>query len=446
MNDELKKMFADLNRAFEEFKKANDQRLDEIAAKGSATADTIAKVEAVNADITKIRAAMEELKTAQRAQETIVARIEALGGRGAESEETRLERTHARTLFAQAFKHGRIGTMPENIGDAELATFRNYKRGFMQYVRKGGVDSLTPEIRAAMTIGTDPEGGYFVPPDTTGRIVQFIYETSPLREFATVSQTSRKEKTGRNDLYEVGGSWVAEQGAPGETDGGKIGAWKIPVHDQAAEPKTTQDELDDADFDVEGWLIRKIGMKFGRMEATGFVTGNGVTRPRGFTTYPAGAPTADAWAKIEQVNTGGAGAFAAAPNGGDVFFDAIGKLKVPYRARARWAMNRTTEAATRKLKDSDGAYLWQPGLQAGAPMLLAGHPVSLFEDLAVIAADSLSIALADFMEAYEIVDRKGLTLVRDNLTEKPFIKLYTTRRVGGDVVNFEAIKLIKFAA
>lgn len=443
MNEELKKKLDELGRAFEAFKAANDQRLAEIAAKGTASADVVAKVEAANADITKIRAEVEQLNTKLRATEDLVARIETLGRR-VEDEPARKERAHALDFFALVASR-RQQVAPETVSDTQLEQYRLYGRGFRQYVRRG-IDAVSQDIRAAMTVGTDPEGGYLVPPDLTGRIATLLYETSPMRSVCSVSQTSRKEKKGRNDLDEAGGGWTGETTTPTETGSPKLGEWQIPIHDQFAEPRVTQDELDDADFDVDGWLTRKIADKLARLEATANVGGNGIAKPRGFTTYAAGVPSASAWNVIEQVNTGAAGAFAAAPNGGDVFLTTIGKLKVGYRARARFAMNRTTEAEARKLKDSNGAYIWQPGLQAGTPAQIAGHGTVLFEDMAAIAADSLSIALADFMEAYEIVDRKGLTLIRDNLTAKPWIKFYTTRRVGGDVVNFEAIKLIKFAA
>jgi HK97 family phage major capsid protein len=443
MNEELKKKLDELGKAFEAFKAANDQRLGEIAAKGSASADVVAKVEAANADITKLRGQIETLTTQLRAQETLVARLEALGSR-TENPAAVLERAHAQEFFSIAARRRNMAP-PAAIGDPELEQYRVYGRGFRQYVRRG-IEAVAGEIRAAMTVGTDPEGGYLVPPDLTGRVAQLVYETSPMRQFASVSTTSRKEKKGINDLDEAGGGWIGETAAPTESAAPKLGEWMIPVHGQFSEPRISQDELDDADFDVDGWLVRKIGDKLGRLEASANVVGNGIAKSRGFTTYGAGVPSASAWNVVEQVNTGAAGAFAAAPNGGDVFLTAIGKLKVAYRANARFAMNRTTEAETRKLKDSNGAYVWQPGLQAGTPTSLAGYPVALFEDLAAIAADSLSIAYADFRQAYEIVDRRGLTLIRDNLTTKPFIKFYTTRRVGGDVVNFEALKLIKFAA
>jgi len=146
------------------------------------------------------------------------------------------------------------------------------------------------------------------------------------------------------------------------------------------------------------------------------------------------------------VPTGVSGGFAAAPNGGDVLIDALYGLKAPYRANATWFMNRATTKLVRKLKDSDGAYLWSPGIAAGQPATLLGYPVASFEDMPDPAADSLSVAVGDMRAAYQIVDRMGIRILRDPYTAKPFVLMYTTKRVGGDVVNFEAIKLVRFAS
>jgi HK97 family phage major capsid protein len=147
---------------------------------------------------------------------------------------------------------------------------------------------------------------------------------------------------------------------------------------------------------------------------------------------------------IEQVPTGVSGGFAAAPNGGDVLIDALYGLKAQYRANATWFMNRVTTKAVRKIKDSDGAYLWSPGIAAGQPASLLGYPIASFEDMPDPAADSLSIAVGDMRAAYQIVDRVGIRTLRDPYTAKPYVGFYTTKRVGGDVVNFEALKLIRF--
>lgn len=445
MDEELKQELLKLGRAFEAFKKANDEALGEIRAKGSAGAELQAKVDAANADITAIRVKVDKMESDQRANEAVMARLELFSNPKTSEAQERL-RAEAREFLALA---GTRLSADTQIPPELMDRYTKYRQAFNAYLRKDSDRhgfSLDPEIRAAMQGGTDPQGGYLLLPDLTGRLVTMVYETTPIRQFANVQTTSKREVKGSNDLDEVDAGWIGEQTAPADGETPDLGEWKIPIQDLYAQPKATQDELDDAEFDVESWLLKKVANRMSRLENTASVSGNGIKRWRGFLTYPAGTPAATsaaAWAVIQQVGTGAAGAFAAAPNGGDVFKDAVGALKVDFRANARWGMCRTTEAASRKLKDSNGAYIWQPGMALGAPMTIEGYPVSLFEDMPVMAANSLSIALADWKQAYEIRDRKGISTLRDPFTAKPYVRFYTTKRSGGNVVNFEAIKLIK---
>lgn len=446
--DELRKLLDELGRSFDQFKAANDQRLKEIEAKGSASAEVTAKVDRINTDITAIRASIDQVETAMRQQENLLARFELLGSQSARDREERL-RNECREFLAL------LGTRLEASAEPSaehVERYKNYRRMFARYLRepsdRHGV-SLVPEIKAAMDGGTDPAGGYLLPPDLTGRLVQLIREMSPIRQFADVRTTSRREVIGRNDLNEAGGGWTGETTAPTETTTPDVGEWKIPIDELYAEPKLAQDELEDADMDIESWLLGKIADKMSRLEGAASVTGNGIKKWLGFATYGDGVPagtSAAAWAVIEQTKTGVNGDFAAAPAGGDVFFTVIGKTKVAYRQNARWAMPRATEANVRKLKDSNGAYIWQPGLQAGTPAQLAGYPVALFEDIAAQATNALGIYFADFRAAIQIYDRRGTSVLRDPFTAKPYVKFYATRRSGMRVVNFEAIKAIKFAA
>jgi len=208
-------------------------------------------------------------------------------------------------------------------------------------------------------------------------------------------------------------------------------------------PKATQKILDDAAINLEAWLSGKVSEKFARDEAAAFVNGDGVSKPRGFLTYLTGTTLPGT---IEQVATGVSGAFAAAPSGGDVLIDALYGLKAQYRANATWFMNRATTKLARKLKDSDGSYIWSPGIAAGQPASILGYPTASFEDMPDPAANSLSIAVGDMRAAYQIVDRVGIRVLRDPYTAKPYVGFYTTKRVGGDVVNFEALKIVRFGA
>jgi len=242
------------------------------------------------------------------------------------------------------------------------------------------------------------------------------------------------------------GGWVGEKQSRGNTDEADIGKWRIPVHEQFAQPRATQKLLDDANVSVESWMNGKVVDIMSRTENTAFVTGSGVLKPRGFLTYSHGAPSKSDYEKIEQVASGKAGDFTAS-NPGDKLIKLTFRLKAAYRANAKWVMSRFTFEEARKLKDGQGNYLWLPDFSSNPTMgRLLGFPIVEAEDMPQMAADSLSIAFGDFKKGYQIVDRTGFRVLRDPYTDKPNIKLYTTKRVGGDVADFDAIKLMKFAA
>jgi len=277
-----------------------------------------------------------------------------------------------------------------------------------------------------------------VPTERSARVIKKVYETSALRSFATVETISGKELVIPRDEGEFGYGWIGETEAPTETTTSQFGESKIAVHEMYAEPRATQQMLEDAGFDIEGWIDRKVGEKFGRVEAAAFFTGTGVNKPRGLLTYAAGT----SGATIEQIASGAAAAVTA-----DGLYNLVFSLKDYYTANARFMMKRTTVRDVLKLKDSDGQYMWQMGdIKAGVPATLLGYPVTRAEDMPTVEASALAIAFGDFAEAYTIVDRLGITLLRDNLTAKPYVKFYNRRRVGGAVVNFEAVKIQKIAA
>ena len=275
----------------------------------------------------------------------------------------------------------------------------------------------------------------------SGQIVTKVDETSPMRAFASIQVISTDALEGLFDLERAAAVWVGETGARSQTATPNIGRWRIPVHELSAMPAATQKLLDDAAINMESWLADKVALEFSLAENAAFVNGNGVDKPRGFLTYGTGTTLPGT---VEQFRTGVNAAFAAAPDGGDVLIDALYGLKAPYRANASWFMNRTTTKMVRKLKDSDGAYLWSPGIAAGQPATLLGYPVAAFEDMPDPAQGSLSIAVGDMRAAYQIVDRMGIRTLRDPFTAKPFVLFYTTKRTGGDLVNFEALKVVRF--
>lgn len=441
MNEELKKTLDALNRAFEDFRNSNDERLKQIEARGAADPLLIEKVDKANKDISDLQAKLTTQERNLREVENAAARP-ALGTADAQAQ----ERTHA----AQFFSLVRQTPVNSGIGDAnavtegDLTAYRAYRHAFAQYLRRG--EAIGTDVRAALSVGGDPAGGYWVTPDTTGRIVEFVRTTSPMRQYASVEPISTDAYEGFNDLDEADSGWVGETAPRTETRTPEIGKWRIPMHEQYANPRTTQKNLDDSAFDVEGWLTKKVGRKLSRKENAAFVNGDGSLKPRGILTYAGGAPTATDWKKIAQVKSGASGAFASSAPG-DKLIDMMHGIKGDLRSGSVWFMNRLTLAEVRKLKDGQGNYLWIPNFQQGTSGLVLGYGVAEFDDMPDIASASLSIGFGNLREAYQIADHTiGIRTLRDPFTNKPYVHFYTTKRVGGDVINFEAINLMKFSA
>jgi HK97 family phage major capsid protein len=431
MSDEIKTATAAVeavNKAFDEFKKTNDERLKQIEAKGASDIVTEAKLAKIEEDLAKAQAIANEAVLASKRASRVVTD----------------ERGDTIDIDAKAFDWAnmnarRRGTQAGAYTASDLSA---YQKAFDSMLRKGD-EIMGADERKALSVGSDPDGGYVVYPDMSGRIVQKVFETSPMRAYASVQVVSTDALEGLYDNNEASSGWVGEFESRAETNTPQIGKWRIPVHELYAKPKATQKLLDDASINMEAWLAGKVAEKFARDESTAFVSGNGINRPRGFLTYTSGTTIPG---QIERIKTGVSSAFAADPNGLDKLLDALYALKAPYRANAVWFMPRLVTALARKLQDSDGQYQWQPSSQAGQPATFLGYPVAAFEDFETLAANSLSMAVGDMREAYQIVDRIGIRTLRDPYSAKPYVEFYTTKRVGGDVVNFEAIKLIEFGS
>jgi HK97 family phage major capsid protein len=417
-----------VNVAFEEFKRANDARLAEIEKKGAADPLLEEKLRRIDADLDRAQKVADEAALAARRQSRVVT--------DEKGDRIDLDVKAADWAGMLARRRG------ESVPAFDAAGLDSYKAAFDRFLRKGE-EVMSVDERKALSVGTDPDGGYVVNPDLSGRIVMKVFESSPMRAYASIQVISSDALEGLFDLDEAASGWVGETDSRAETNTPVLGKWRIPTHELYAKPKATQKLLDDASINMEAWLASKVAEKFGRDESNAFVVGNGSNKPRGFLTYSSGTTLPGT---IEQFPTGSSGAYAAAPNGGDVLINALYGLKAQYRANATWFMNRATLTATRKVKDSDGAYLWSPGIAAGQPATLLGYPVASFEDMPDPASNSLSVAVGDMREAYQIVDRLGIRTLRDPYSAKPYVEFYTTKRVGGDVVNFEAIKLVRFGS
>ena len=313
-----------------------------------------------------------------------------------------------------------------------------------RYLRRG----LEAGVEMKSITGTpNSDGGFAVPREIDAMIDRTLKTVSPIRAIANVVTTGT---AGYRKLIAVGGTpsgWVAETAARPMTNTPVFNEVVPPSGHLYANPAASQAMLDDAMFDVEAWLADEVAREFARAEGAAFVTGNGTNQPRGFTTYPVTteADAVRAYGTVQYVAAGAAGNFAAA-SPQDRLVDLVHALRAPYRQGAVFVMASDTLARIRKMKTSDGAFIWSPGLTVGQPGTLLGFPVVEAEDMPAVAADSLSIAFGNFQAAYVIADRGETSVLRDPYSNKPFVHFYATKRVGGALVNSEAIKLMRFSA
>ncbi|WP_221795017.1 phage major capsid protein [Aquisediminimonas sediminicola] len=308
------------------------------------------------------------------------------------------------------------------------------------YLRRG---LLGVEMKSLIG-SNNADGGYAVPRTIDSVIDATMKSISPIRAIANVVQVG---SAGYRKLVTTGGApsgWVAEDAARPMTDTPDFNEIAPPMGELYANPAASQTMLDDVQFDVEAWLADEIAREFARAEGAAFIAGSGVNRPKGFLNGPVAA-TGDAirpFGTLQYLATGAAGGFGA--TGADKLIDLVQTLRAPYRQGAVFVMNSATATVIRKFKTADGAFLWQPGLSDGRADTLLGYPVIEAEDMPDMAADSLSIAFGNFKAGYLIAERRETTILRDPYSNKPFVHFYATKRVGGAVMNSEAIKLLKF--
>lgn len=396
---ELKEKLDELGRAFEDFKKANDKRLEEVKTFGASAHATDEKVNKMNDVIEKLEKQIEQMNAAL-----------------------------ARTAAGGADK-----TKSENeVKRAE------YKLALSKFMRKGvAIPSELIEFnKKDMSVGSDEDGGFYVSPETSAEVVKKVFESSPMRQLSSVQSISTDELQIHEDLDEAGSAWVGEIEDQTKTTTPQLKMVKIPVHTLQAKPQASQQLLDDAAVDIEAWLAGKVSEKFSRDEATAFVSGNGVNKPMGVLSYASGT----SFNQVERQLTATNAAII-----GDDLIDVQSLLKEMYQPGASWQINRTLVKVIRKLKGTgDANYLWQPGLSQGIPPTLLGAPVYYAADLpSSVSATTDTIMYGNFKMGYQIVDRIGLRVLRDPFTAQPFVKFITSKRVGGGVKNFEAIKVLR---
>lgn len=424
--DEMNKLVTATATAFEEFTKTNDEKLKQLVTKGSVDVLVTDKLKKLN----------DTMDAALEKQQELIAASEA-------ATKSRLDAVE--TLAARPNPGKQDGVDPEEAKQMER---------FITLLRKGEkganpIAQLQLESKATTgSVDSDPDGGYLVPPTWANRMIQRSFETTPMRQLCTIMTTTGDDIEFPNDVVDVDANWVGEKAARVQTKSIKPGKIRIPVHEVYAFPKLTQKLLDDNAFNLEAYLSNRITDKISRVENNAFIIGTGNGQPTGFLNYSTdtAADETRSWNKLQYKPTGASGAFvAAASSPGDCLIDLVQMLKVAYLGGASWLMPRAVIGLVRELKNSVGGYLWQPNYQIGVPSTLLEYPVTIAPDMPVVAANSYSAAFGNFKEGYTILDRMGIRLLRDPYSDKPNIGFYFTKRTGGDVVNFDAIKLLKFS-
>lgn len=419
---EVKKAVEELARTFEQFKTKNDERLVQIEKKGDADAVTRTEVEKIN---DAIDAAQAELKKRMDDMEAKANRMILDGTGGAD--EMKAARQFGALINQKGFS-------PENLAE--------YKADLGGYLRRNELKAQT------MMVAQDPSGGYWVTPDVSGRMVQKIYESTPMRQLANVVAISTDALEGPIDNGEMDAAWIGEQQSRAETDAAQVGMWRIPVNELYAYPKVTQKLLEDASIDVEAWIGQKAVSKFSRKENAAFINGTGALQPKGILTgaFDTNPDSSRAWGTIQFIASGALSGGALPAGAADKILELIFELKAGYRQNAKFLMARRVIGAIRKLKDGQGNYLVDLRLRDNALVeSIFGYQVVDGEDMPGMTANAYGALFGDFAEAYTIVDRLGISTVRDNITQPGFVKYHMRKRVGGGLVNSEAIKALKFA-
>lgn len=354
----------------------------------------------------------------------------------------RLERISNRLASLPLLHQRPMGQM----GDAGLRPDeREQKQAFREYVCSGDDRSLQSLERKGLSTLQNDEGGFAVPQLVVERIRDEMNALSPLRRLAqtlTIS-TSSVDLLIDHGNAEVG--WVQETAARSETETPSLRKLTIPVHEMYANPRASQKLLDDAHIDVESWLVRSIATRMAQMENMAFIRGDGQHKPRGFLSYPTAVVGQGSYGVIEHIDAGSASEppLELMP---DLLMETVECLNPIYHKGAVWLMSRSVFALIRRVRDRHGHYLLQQSMQLGAPHTLLGYPIEISEDMpSLIPEQNPSIAFGNFKETYQIVDRSTMQLMRDPFSAKPHVEFYATKRVGGDVINFDALKLLKFS-
>jgi HK97 family phage major capsid protein len=410
MSQEILDAITASNKAFTEFKSVNDAKLAELA-KGSSGADQMAKIDLIQTEMSETKKLIEML-----------------------------EAKNKRPVF---------GDDGKAVNEAE----QEHKAAFNSFMRKGKTDGLSElEAKAyAWSTSSGADGGYAVPKVIDGMIDSLAVNISPIRSIAQVVQINTTDYHKLVNKRGTASGWVGETDARSATATSVLADIKPTMGELYANAQATQQMLDDVFFNAESWLASEIATEFARGEGASFITGDGSNKPTGFLHGPTAA-TADsvrAFGTIEHVATGTSAAFktlTSTVNPADDLFSVVSKMKASYRAGSRWVTNKALLFEIMAFKDYQGRYVFQPTSAPGISDTILGYPVVEAEDMPAQDANSLSLAFGNFNLCYLIVDRIGTRTLRDPFSNKPYIGFYCTKRLGGALINSEALKVLKFSA
>ena len=403
---DINSAFDDFMRSFEAFKSENNGRIDELERRSADVLST-EKVDRIGETLDAQKRLLDDLVLKARRPSLSTSAIN-----------ERAPRSHA-----------------------EL----EHRAAFDAYVRQGEAAGLKRLEAKALSAGSSADGGYLVPQDTEFEIGRRLAEVSPIRAIAGNRQVSTTVYRKPFLITGAAVGWVGETAARAQTDSPTLAELSFPTMELYAMPAATQPLLDDSAVNIDEWLASEIDTAFAEQEGAAFVSGDGTNKPKGFLAYGTVAESSWAWGSLGYVISGAAADFPAS-NPSDPLLDLVYAVKSGYRQNGSFVMNRRTQSEIRKMKDANGNYLWQPPAQAGGQASLMGFPLVEAEDMPDIGAGNFPIAFGDFRRGYLVVDRMGVRVLRDPYSAKPYVLFYVTKRVGGGVQDFDAIKLLKIAA
>ena len=404
MSEDVKSAIQEMGSTFEEFKKVNDERLEKLE-KGESTADLDSKMAKIEAKLDSMEEINQKLTTAEQSQAEVKEQVSKL--------ETVIKRPNS-------------GFDTKQVDD--------YMNAFDHYCRKG-IDALSPDEKKALTVSNDSTGGYLAPPEYVRELLKEVTEISPIRSIARVRSTGQRSIQIPKKTATFSAQWVAESGTRSETEGYTVGLEELPAHEHYALVDISEQDLEDSVFDLEAEMQSEFAEQFAKAEGAAFVSGNAVGKPEGFMSN----------SNVAEVVSGDANLITA-----DSLISLVHNIKSDYGKNGVFVFNRSTLAAIRKLKDTAGQYVFQAGmsLQGGVMNTILGYPYVEATDMPSVAAGAFPVAFGDFRRGYMILDRVNLAVLRDPFTQATTgnVRYVARRRVGGQVVQAEAINKLKIAA